>query len=264
MQIDVEGANSDLHSGMHGGGVQNPIHALTAILASMRGPDGRILVEGFYDRVRDLSPEERADIARVPFDEEAYKASLGVDELFGEAGYSTLERQWARPTLEVNGIWGGFQGDGVKTVLPNRAHAKITCRLVPDQDPQEIIGLLEAHVRRHTPPGVRVTVRSFPGSARPFLMPREHPALQAAGEVLAQQYGREPLIIRTGGTLPVADLFRSVLGIWLVFFAFGDPDGNMHAPNEFMRLSSFDRGVRAYYQLLHKLAQYQPEALAAG
>ena len=174
---------------MHGGGVQNPIHALTAILASMRGPDGRILVEGFYDRVRDLSPEERADIARVPFDEEAYKASLGVDELFGEAGYSTLERQWARPTLEVNGIWGGFQGDGVKTVLPNRAHAKITCRLVPDQDPQEIIGLLEAHVRRHTPPGVRVTVRGFPGSARPFLMPREHPALQAAGEVLASSTG---------------------------------------------------------------------------
>src|SRR5690606_2568023 len=263
VQIDVEGANSDLHSGMHGGGVQNPIHALVAILASMRGADGQILVEGFYDRVRELSAGERADIARVPFDEEAYKASLGVDELFGEAGYSTLERQWARPTLELNGIWGGFQGEGIKTVLPSRAHAKITCRLVPDQDPDEIIALLQEHVRRHTPAGVRVTVRAFPGSARPFLMPREHPALQAAGRVLAEQYGREPLVVRTGGTLPVADLFRSVLGVWLVFFAFGEGDGNMHAPNEFIRLSSFDRGVRAYYHLLHRLAGFEPAALAA-
>jgi len=264
IQIDVEGANSDLHSGVHGGGVQNPIHALVAILASMRGGDGRIQVEGFYDRVRDLTPEERADIARVPFDEEEYKRSLGVDALFGEAGYTTLERQWARPTLEVNGIWGGFQGEGVKTVLPSRAHAKITCRLVPDQDPDEIIRLLEDHVRRHTPAGVRVTVRAFPGSARPFLMPREHPALQAAGRVLAEVYGREPLVVRTGGTIPVAETFRSALGMWMVFFAFGDHDGNMHAPNEFMRLSSFDRGVRATYRYLHALAGCRPEELRAG
>ncbi|MEZ4631758.1 MAG: dipeptidase [Deinococcales bacterium] len=143
LQIDLKGANSDLHSGIYGGAVQNPLHALSHILASMRGDDGRILVEGFYDDVKDLSAEERSDIAKVPFDEANYKAALNVKELFGEDGYSTLERAWARPTLEVNGIWGGFQGAGGKTVLPNEAHAKITCRLVANQDPQKIQKLVE-------------------------------------------------------------------------------------------------------------------------
>jgi len=135
MQIDVQGANSDLHSGLHGGGVQNPIHALVRILDSMRSPEGKILVEGFYDDVVPLSKADRALIAEVPYDEEAYKAELGIEEVFGEPGYTTRERIWARPTLEINGIWGGFQGEGTKTVLPNEAHAKISCRLVANQNP---------------------------------------------------------------------------------------------------------------------------------
>src|SRR5690606_38093687 len=153
MQIDVYGPSRDLHSGGYGGAVQNPIHALAAILASMRSPDGKILVKGFYDGVRPLTDAERADIAQVPFDEQEVLAGVGVTEGFGEPGYSLLERLWTRPTLEVNGIWGGFQGEGTKTVLPAEAHAKITCRLVPDQEPAQVLDAIEAHVHAHTPPG---------------------------------------------------------------------------------------------------------------
>lgn len=261
LQIAVEGARSDLHSGSYGGAVQNPIHALAQLLAGMRGPDGRILVDGFYDQVRELSAAERADLASIPMDERAYAARLGVSELFGEAGYTTLERTWVRPTLEVNGIWGGFQGEGVKTVLPSKAHAKITCRLVPDQDPDAVAKLIEDHVGRNSPPGVTVRVRRFSGSARPYLMPRDHPALHVAAEVLEEVYGRQALVIRTGGTIPIAEAFRSVLDMWFVFFAFGEPDNNVHAPNEFLRLASFDRGVQAYYRLLYRLRSCRPHEL---
>src|SRR5690606_34697844 len=137
LQIDVKGAKGDLHSGSYGGAIQNPLHALAAIIASFRSPDGKVLVEGFYDDVRELTPREKEELARVPFDEAKFLAEIGVSEPFGEPGYSTLERLWTRPTLEVNGMWGGFQGEGTKTVLPSEAHAKITCRLVPDQDPQK-------------------------------------------------------------------------------------------------------------------------------
>jgi len=199
-------------------------------------------------------------MARVPFDEAAYKAALGVEELHGEAGYTTLERAWARPTLEVNGIWGGFQGDGLKTVLPAEAHAKLTCRLVPDQEPEAILDAIEAHVERFRPPGVRVSVRRFPGSARPYSLPASHPGQQAAAKVLKAVYGKEPLVIRAGGTLPVAEMFASILGVPLVFFAFGGPDSNVHAPDECLPLDAFDRGVRAYYRYLHELARSHPAA----
>ena len=180
MQIDVQGPKGDLHSGAYGGAIQNPIHALAAILASLRSPEGKILVKGFYDGVRPLTDEERADIARVPFDEKEFFAGVGVTEGFGEPGYSTLERLWARPTLEVNGIWGGFQGEGTKTVLPAEAHAKITCRLVPDQEPEQVLDAIEAHIRAHTPPGVTVRITRFPGSAPAYLMSRDHPILAKA------------------------------------------------------------------------------------
>ncbi|MBO8140893.1 MAG: dipeptidase [Firmicutes bacterium] len=250
MQIDVRGAKGDLHSGGYGGAIQNPIHALAAIIASMRSPDGKILVKGFYDGVRELTGEERVDIARVPFDERAFLDGIEVSEPFGEPGYSTLERLWARPTLEVNGIWGGFQGEGTKTVLPSEAHAKITCRLVPEQDPNQVLDALEAHIRAHTPPGVTVKITRHPGSAAAYLMSRDHPIIAKATQALREVYGEEPVFTRTGGTLPVAAMVKSILKTDFIFFSFGDPDNQIHAPNEFFRLESFDKGVRSYIRLL--------------
>lgn len=263
LQIDLWGASGDLHSGIYGGAVQNPLHALVQLLASMRGPDGRVLVEGFYDRVRALTADDRAEIAAVPFDKAAYTAAIGVDELFGEAGFSTYERTWVRPTLELNGIWGGFQGEGSKTVLPNEAHAKITCRLVPDQEPVEIADLIEAHVAAHLPPGVTVEIERRGAGARAYLMPAEHPGNRAAGDVLTAIYGRAPYYTRTGGSIPVCDLFLRSLGVYLVGFGFGLDDEGFHAPNEFFRLTNFRRGQEAYVQVLRRLAQESGEALRA-
>jgi acetylornithine deacetylase/succinyl-diaminopimelate desuccinylase-like protein len=254
LQIDVVGPAYDVHSGGYGGAIQNPIHALVQLLASMRGADGRILVEGFYDRVRPLTAADRAQIAEVPFDEEEYKAKLGIDPTFGEAGYTTLERAWGRPTLEVNGIWGGFQGDGVKTVLPSQAHAKITCRLVADQQPEEIAQLLAQHVQRHTPPGVQVTVTIPESGAIPYLMPADHAGNVAAHAVLTELYGKQPFYARSGGTIPVCALFLNSLGVYTVNFAFGLNDERQHSPNEFFRLESFRRGQSAYCMLLEEVA----------
>ena len=262
VQIDVRGAKSDLHSGLYGGAVPNALHALVRILDSMRSPDGKILIEGFYDDVV-FTEQDRRLIAAVPFDEAAYKRTVGVDALFGEPGYSQLERLGARPTLELNGIWGGFQGDGVKTVLPNEAHAKITCRLVPNQEPEKIVRLIEAHARKHATPGVRVSFVPPGGGARPYLMPADHPANRAVGAVLREMYGREPYFARMGGTLPIADLFLRELGAYLISFAFGLDDENFHAPNEFFRLESFERAQAGYCQVLRKLADEDAAALRA-
>jgi acetylornithine deacetylase/succinyl-diaminopimelate desuccinylase-like protein len=167
LQIDVVGPDRDLHSGICGGAVQNPIHALAEIIGSLHGGDGSITVDGFYDSVVPLSEDDRRQIAEVPHDDEAYKRWVGVDELFGEEGYTTIERAWARPTLEVNGMWGGFHGEGLKTVLPSEAHAKITCRLVPDQDPGRIVDAITRHVADRRPPGVKAVVTRLEGSAKP-------------------------------------------------------------------------------------------------
>jgi acetylornithine deacetylase/succinyl-diaminopimelate desuccinylase-like protein len=261
LQVDLRGAGTDLHSGTYGGAVANPIHALAALLAGMHDARGHVTVQGFYDAVRTLSPAERRELARVPFDEGALRKELGVQELVGEPDYTPLERTWIRPTLEVNGIWGGFQGDGTKTVLPNEAHAKITCRLVPDQDPDRIADAVEQHIKRHTPPGVTVAITRGKGKARPYLMPAEHPALTAAAKALRAAYGKDPVHVRVGGTLPVADLVKRELGTWLVFFAFGEPDNLVHAPNEFLRLQTFDRGTRAYVRFFDELGRAQPAAL---
>jgi acetylornithine deacetylase/succinyl-diaminopimelate desuccinylase-like protein len=264
VQIDARGARTDLHSGVYGGAVPNPIHALAALLAGMHDAQGRVAVEGFYDEVRPLSDADRREIARVPFNEASYCAQLGVASLTGEPEYTPAERVTVRPTLEINGIWGGFQGDGIKTVLPAEAHAKITCRLVPDQDPERIAGAIEAHVRRCGTAGVNFTVSRFPGKARAYLMPSNHPGLAAAARALKEVYGKDPVRVRIGGTLPVSDLLRDGLGMWLLFFAFGEPDNRMHAPNEFFRLASFERGTRAYVRLFEALGQLTPEALRAS
>jgi acetylornithine deacetylase/succinyl-diaminopimelate desuccinylase-like protein len=253
LQIDVKGAHRDLHSGMYGGAVANPIHALAHILSSMRDADGKIVVDGFYDDVRDLTADDRARIAAVDFDEARYLRDLQVDAPYGEPGYSTLERAWARPTLEVNGIWGGFQGEGVKTVLPNEAHAKITCRLVANQTPAQVADAIEAHVRRVAPSGVRVAVTKRPNGAMPYEMPFDHPGNVAAAAVHRKLYGKEPYFVRVGGSIPVVGMFLEALGVHTVGFAFGLDDENVHAPNEFYRLSSLRRAQEAYGLLLHEL-----------
>ena len=255
LQIDLQGAEQDVHSGTYGGTFQNPIHALAQLLTSMRSPQGKILVEGFYDAVSDLSDSERAQIAEIPYDESQYLAELGLEQLFGEAGYSTYERAWVRPTLEVNGIWGGFQGDGIKTVIPGIAHAKITCRLVPDQEPDQIVELIAAHVAKHVPVGAKASVKKLAGSADPFQIPFDHPGNQAARVVLKKLYDKEPYIARTGGTIPVCGSFLKFLGAHLVNFAFGLEDENLHAPDEFFRISGFKRGLSAYGLILEELGR---------
>ncbi len=262
LQLDVRGANSDLHSGLHGGEVQNPIHALVQLLASMRGRDGRILVDGFYDDVAPLSDQDRALIAAVPYDEAAVRAALDVPALFGEAGYTPRERAWARPTLEINGIWGGFQDPGVKTVIPAQAHAKITCRLTANQVPERIVDRIQAHVRTHAPPGVTVTVTPQASRADPYLMPSDHPGNRAAHQVLAELYGQEPYYTRLGGSIPFCAIFLQALGVYTVSYGFGLPDEKFHAPNEFFRVRSFRRGQVAYGRLLSRLADFSPESLA--
>ena len=243
IQIDVRGAKGDLHSGLYGGGVQNPIHAIAEILASFRDEHGTIQVEGFYDKVRPLTEEERQAYRDLNFDEEALKEEVGVKELFGEAGYSYLEQTWARPTLEVNGVYGGFSGEGIKTVLPAEASAKITCRLVPDQDPDDIVALLRAHVEKHKPTGVEVTISEFDKGA-PYITPFDHPVIQAAGRSYEKVYNVPTAYTRGGGSIPIVAAFDQILQLPVVLMGFGLSSENFHAPNEHFHLENFDKGLR--------------------
>ncbi|GAX89110.1 dipeptidase [Effusibacillus lacus] len=242
LQIDVKGAKSDLHSGLYGGAVQNPIHALVHILDTMRNPDGQITVEGFYDKVVPVSESEREEYRALGIDEERIRQELGVPAFFGEKGYSLLERTWIRPTLEINGIYGGFQGEGIKTVLPAEAHAKVTCRLVPDQNPDEILELIRKHVEKHTPPGVTVSV-SFFDRGRPFSTPIDHPAIQAAGRAYEKVYGVPVAYNRMGGSIPVVETMGRILDTPVVLMGFALPSENFHAPNEHFHLENFDKGL---------------------
>ncbi len=254
LEIDVYGPSSDLHSGLHGGVLMNPLEALSRILASLRHENGEIAVEGFYDDVLDPTEEERHDIARVPFDETSYQQSLGIKEFFGEPGFSTRERNWIRPTLDINGIWGGYQGEGTKTVIPSEAHAKITCRLVANQKPNIIIEKLEQHIKKHCPPGVRLEVRSSGGSD-PASILANHPGNQIIKEVLTELYGQEPYYTRVGGSIPVSAFFKNSLGVDMIGFGWSLASENLHAPNEFFPLESFFRGQRGYCLLLEQLAK---------
>ncbi len=243
----MKGAKGDLHSGLYGGAVQNPIHALTEILASMHDPKtGVITVDGFYDDVRPLSAEEREEFAKLPSDDAQLISDLQLPALFGEQGYTTLERIGARPTLEINGIYGGYQGAGTKTVLPNEAHAKITCRLVPNQNPDKILDLVERHIYAHAPAGVTVTVTKT-DRGNPYLTPIDHPAIQLAAKAYEQAYGKPALFSRMGGSIPVVETFSRLLGAPVVLMGFGLNEENFHAPNEFFTLSNFDRGLRTLY-----------------
>lgn len=241
IEIEVTGPDSDVHSGSAGGVIHNPIHALAEILTGLKDSEGKILVKGFYDDVREISPAEREEFEKVPIDEEQIRQMLGVPALFGEPGYTLAERMWTRPTLDANGIWGGFQGEGTKTIIPARAGCKITCRLVPDQDPQTIYKLLEDHIKAHVPTGVRLSVRVFPGNSKPYVIPEDHPVLPVMEEVLKELFGREPIRVRLGGTLPIAAAFLDILDTYLFFFAMSGPDTNVHGPNEYILTDDLDR-----------------------
>ncbi|MDN4491995.1 dipeptidase [Ureibacillus sp. BA0131] len=253
VQIDVRGAKGDLHSGLYGGGVQNAIHALADILASFRDEHGTIQVEGFYDKVLPLSEEERQAYRELNFDEAALKQEIEVIELFGEEGFSYLEQTWARPTLEINGVFGGFSGEGIKTVLPAEAGAKITCRLVPDQDPNEIVELLKAHIDKHKPKGVEVTVSEFDKGA-PFLTPFDHPLIQAAGRSYERIYNVPTAFTRGGGSIPIVAAFDEILSLPVVLMGFGLNSENFHAPNEHFHLENFDKGLRVLGDYLYEVS----------
>lgn len=255
MEIIVQGARSDQHSGLHGGGIANPAMALAHILAGLKAADGTVTVAGFYDDVLPLTDEVRADIARIPYDEATYLAETGAPAPFGEPGYTTRERLWARPTLDVNGLTSGWQGAGTKTVLPAEARAKITCRLVAAQTPEGVFAKIRAHVLAHLPPGVTVMVQQNPGQADPYLVPAGHNATAIAAGVLAEVYGRAPFITRLGGSIPVMTTLLNTLGVHAVMFGFSHDDENLHAPDEFFRLEAFRRGQTAYGRLLETLGR---------
>jgi acetylornithine deacetylase/succinyl-diaminopimelate desuccinylase-like protein len=253
-EIHVNGPKGDLHSGLHGGAIMNPIEALGRIIATFRHADGRIAVEGFYDAVIDPTPTDRAEIARVPFDEAAYPGRMGVPESRGEPGFTTLERRWIRPTFELNGVWGGYTGPGPKTIIPSAAHAKFTCRLVANQDPRHIFSLVVKHVERNTPPGVVSRVVSENSIAIPYSIRADHPANKLVLGVLHEVYGTAPYETRTGGSIPVVSTFSSILGALTVFMGSGTNDSNLHAPNEFVYVRNLHRGARCLALLLPRLA----------
>ena len=253
LEFTLTGAAKDLHSGRHGGGVANPLHAMAQLVASLHRPDGRIAIDGFYDTVGELRANERAAIAALPFDEAAYLAQIGAPAGFGEAGYTMLERQWTRPTLEINGMWGGYEGPGQKTVIPSEAHAKITCRLVPDQDPREVVASITGHLEANVPTGTRLSVSPGHHGTRAGHIAIDHPALKAAEVALHAVYGVRPLMVRMGATVPIMELFKRNMGLDTVFFSFSTADEDYHAPNEFFRVHRLQEGLEAwarYWELL--------------
>jgi acetylornithine deacetylase/succinyl-diaminopimelate desuccinylase-like protein len=251
MDIRVEGASTDLHSGRYGGTVANPLHALSEILASLHLPDGTVAVPGFYDGIPELSAERRRQLADVPFNAGEFLTGLGLGEAHGEAGFTTLERLWERPTLEINGVQGG----GKYTVIPHIAVAHVSCRLVPGQDPDAVIGAIVAHVGAQAAPGVRVEVRADQARVPAYTIPAGHPAIRAAAAALEAVYPDEEVLLACiPGTLPATALFEEVLGAKTLFFSFSTADENLHAPNEFMRIRRLREGMRAWEQLWRLLA----------
>ena len=253
MEIRVQGPNRDLHSGTYGGAVVNPLNALARIIAGLRDPsNGRIAIPGFYDAVRPLADWEHAEFAALPFDEAAYKRDLGVAALDGEKEFLPLERTSVRPTLDVNGIFGGYMASGAKTVLPAWGGAKVSMRLVPDQDPEEIARLFQARVRELAPPGVEVKAELLHGG-RPKLLSTDGPFVAAAMDALTETFGNKPLRVREGGSIPVVNTFSETLHTPILLMGYGLPDDRLHSPNEKMSISQFFDGIRCTVRLLDRL-----------
>jgi acetylornithine deacetylase/succinyl-diaminopimelate desuccinylase-like protein len=256
--VRVTGPSRDLHSGVFGGAVANPVEALARMLAALRDPlSGRVTVPGFYDDVRALSAEERAAFARVPYDEASFLADAGdAPETVTEEGVSVLEARWARPTLEINGIWGGYAGPGSKTIIPASASAKISCRLVPDQDPEDVADKVVAFLEASAPRGVRVHAVAH-GRGRPVLTPTDHPAVAAASRAVGAVFGKEPILTREGGSIPPVESFARVMNLPSVLVGFGLPDDRIHAPNEKFTLDQYWKGIRTIARLWDELSRLE-------
>jgi len=255
MEVEVVGPNRDLHSGSFGGAVHNPIQALCEMIASLHDNNGRVTIPHFYDDVRPLTKKERHAFKKLPFSERKYSKELGVKALFGEKGFSTLERVWGRPTLECNGIWGGFIEEGAKTVLPAKAAAKISMRLVPDQKSAEIEKLFVSHIKKIAPRTVAVSVKSLHGGEA-AITPIDSPGVMAAVKALRKAFGKTPLYQREGGSIPIVMLFKELLGIDTVLLGFGLPDENAHAPDEHLNLGNFFGGIRTSVHFFNELPRF--------
>jgi acetylornithine deacetylase/succinyl-diaminopimelate desuccinylase-like protein len=253
-QIDMRGSATDLHSGIFGGALANPAVVLAQVIAQMKDRGGRVRIPGFYDDVRPLTEEERRAWASLPFNEKKYRKDFGIPRLFGETGYTTLERTWARPTFEVNGLLSGFTGEGAKTVLPAVAMAKVSMRLVPDQNPDKIAELFEAHVRKLTPKTVEVKVTRMHGG-KPWMASYDNRFIRAAARAIEKGFGKTPVFTREGGSIPVVSTFQEDLGLPSVLFGVGLPDENAHAPNEKLDISNFHNGVIASACLYEEIAR---------
>ena len=254
VEVAVTGPDHDLHSGIYGGAVLNPVNALCAMIAQLHDENGRITIPGFYDRVRDVSDEERAELAEAPFDRQAWLEEAGVKTDWGEPEYTIIERTSARPTLDVNGIWGGYIEPGAKTVLPSQAFAKVSMRLVPDQDPKRIADLFRNHFKEIAPEAVTVEVQELHGGD-PAIVDRDSAAMQAASQAYAEAFGKEPLLVRRGGSIPVVATFQQVLGLETVLMGFGLPDDRLHSPNEKFHLPNFYRGIEAAIRFMTALSE---------
>ena len=254
VEVFVDGPALDLHSGSFGGGVQNPINALARMIAALHGDDGRITVPGFYDKVRALTEVKRKEIAALPFDEVEWLRMAGAPAVVGEKGYSTLERIWARPTLDICGITGGFQGEGAKTIIPARASAKLSCRLVPDQEPDEIVRLLQEYLAAIAPPGVRVRVENLHGG-RPYLAPTDHPVFEIAKRAFSKAFGKPTIFMREGGSIPFVRTIADATGKPCLLMGFGQPDENAHAPNEWLDLENYHLGIKSAAYLYDEIGR---------
>ncbi len=254
MEVHVEGPSKDLHSGSFGGGVVNPLNALAKMIARLHDDDGHIAVPGFYDAVVALTDAERKEIALLPFDEAQWLRSTGAPAVFGEKGYSTLERVWARPTLDVNGIGGGHQGEGSKTIIPARAMAKISCRLVPHQEPEEIERKVGDYLKSIAPKGVTVRIVPLHGG-RPYLAPTDHPVFEVAKRAFSKAFGKPTVFIREGGSIPFVRTIADVTGKPCLLMGFGQPDENAHAPNEWLDLENYHLGIKSAAYLYEELSK---------
>jgi len=250
MEVEVTGANRDLHSGVYGGAVANPINVLAEMITSLIDKEGRITIPGFYDKVKDLTSSEREALNKAPFDLSEYKKELGIDEIKGEKGYTTLERTGVRPTLDCNGIWGGYTGEGAKTVLPSKASAKISMRLVPDQEPNEITKLFTDHFISIAPKSVKVKVTAHHGG-QPAVTPTDSKAYKAAEKAFLEVWGKSPIPTRDGGSIPIVALFKKELGLDTVLMGFGLDSDALHSPNEHYGIKNFLIGIEtivAFYK----------------
>lgn len=252
-EVTVRGPNQDVHSGVFGGSIANPVNALAKLVAGLHDGEGRVQVPGFYDDIPPISAEERKRFAALPFDERRFLKELGVDAIWGEAGFTTLERRWARPTCDVNGITGGYQGEGPKTIIPASATAKITCRLVPNQDPERIAAGLEKRLQELCPSGVKLEFRTWHGCPG-FVFDPTSRYIAAAKKAIATAFSVEPVMIREGGSIPVVASFKSLLGLDTLLLGWGQNTDNLHGPNEHFHLADFQRGTRASAHLWHELS----------